>query len=245
MSQGYISEYLFHFIGKNIDDENAQYHLLRKIIKDGWISFYPHEKTLSYGFIEIDSMRTRKLEEMFNPKCICFADIPVKDLSLHSSKYSKFGIGFSRDFLISKGANPVFYVEKNSTIYKNQFGTNNLILLKKEDYYQEYCSKTIWYFLMRYINCIEKNKSSTNRHIELNDTWEILEFLINIFSHLKPWEDSLGESDPNNFYFEREWRVLNNVDFNLSDIKIICIPAEFKEKFSLDFPYFKGKVELI
>ncbi|HNW80540.1 MAG TPA: abortive infection system antitoxin AbiGi family protein [Methanoregulaceae archaeon] len=245
MSQGYISEFLFHFVGRDILQKEEQYELLKKIISDGWISFYPHEKDLSFGIIDINSMSSRKLEEMVNPKCICFADIPIGDLSLHSSKYSKFGIGFRRDFLISKGANPVFYIEKNSTIFKNQAGTNDLVKLTKNEYYQEYCSKTIWYFLMRYVGCVEKNSAEKNKNMELNDTWEILKFLVNIFSHLKPWDDSLDESDPKNFYYEREWRTLNNVDFNLSDIEIICIPEEFKEKFSRDFPAYKGKVEIV
>jgi len=244
MLQGYISEFLFHFIGKDIHGEEEQYELLKQIISDGWISYYPHEKNLAIGPTDIRSMQDRKLEEMFNPKCICFADIPIKDLSLHSSKYSKFGIGFKRDFLISKGANPVFYIEKNSILYKNQSGTNNLIKLSKEDYYQEYSSKTIWYFLMKYLSCFEKNTSKDHSK-ELSDTWEILMFLINIFSHLKPWDDSLGEYDPRNFYYEREWRSLNNVDFNLSDIEVICLPNKFKEQFTNDFPSFSGKLETI
>lgn len=51
-------------------------------------------------------MRTRKLEEMINPKCVCFSDIPIDKISLHVKKYSKFGLGFARDFLHKKGANP-------------------------------------------------------------------------------------------------------------------------------------------
>lgn len=245
MSQGYISEYLFHFIGKGILKQEDQYKLLKKIIEEGWLSFYPHDRNLSFGVTEINSMVTRKLEEMFNPNCVCFADIPLKELSFHSSKYGKFGIGFTRDFLVSKGANPVFYIEKNSVMYKNQSGQNDPIKLTKEEYYQEYCSKTIWYFLMRYLNCQEGKATSEDLTIELSDTWEILKFLINIFSHLKPWNDRLSENDPDNFYYEREWRTLNNVNFALSDIKVICLPIKYIDQFKRDFPSYQGRIESI
>jgi hypothetical protein len=243
MSQGYISEVLFHFVGKNLRSEEEQYELLKKIIEEGWITSPPHMKELSYE-IKIDSNSDRKLEEMFNPNCVCFADIPIKDLSLHSSKYSKFGIGFSRDFLILKGANPVFYIEKNSTIYKNQLGNPRPIILKREDYYQEYCSKTVWYFF-KYLNYINKNENPQEKNTDLADTWEILIFLINIFSYLKPWDDSLGEIDPRNFYFEREWRALNNINFNILDIKVICLPKSYKKVFYNDFPLYRGDIETV
>jgi hypothetical protein len=244
MSQGYISDTLFHFVGKDLPIEEEQYNLLKKIVQEGWISFPPHDQQISPGFVEIDSMRTRKLEEMINPKCVCFSDIPIDKISLHVKKYSKFGLGFARDFLLSKGANPVFYIAENSipfVLSKN----NTFDKVNMKEYYQEYCSKTIWYFFMRYLSYAEKYADKKNLEAEVQDTWNNLNFMINIFSHFKPWNDKLEDTDPNNFYYEREWRALNNIKFSLSDIEKICIPNNFIERFNKDFPDLDEKIEPI
>ena len=47
-------------------------------------------------------------------RVVCFCDIPVTDLAIHMTKYSRFGLSFLKPFLISKGANPVLYVANNS-----------------------------------------------------------------------------------------------------------------------------------
>jgi Putative abortive phage resistance protein AbiGi, antitoxin len=47
-------------------------------------------------------------------RVICFCDIPVTDLAIHMTKYSRFGLSFLKPFLVRKGANPVLYVANNS-----------------------------------------------------------------------------------------------------------------------------------
>jgi hypothetical protein len=38
-------------------------------------------------------------------------------MEIHMMKYSRFGISFRRDFLVSLGANPVFYIANNSPVF--------------------------------------------------------------------------------------------------------------------------------
>jgi hypothetical protein len=176
---------------------------------------------------------------MFNPNCVCFADIPEKELKIHISKYSKFGIAFSKKFLIERGANPVLYIEENSTIYKNDFSfPEKYNSINRVDYYQEFCSKTNWYFISKYLNKCETE-------VESQDTMEIWKFLINLFSHFKVWNNTLKENDPNNYYFEREWRATNNINFRLSDVRVIIIPEDYENKFELDFPEYMGKLKMV
>jgi hypothetical protein len=244
MSHGYISDILFHFVGKDLQKEEEQYDLLKKIIQEGWISFPPHEQQISPGSVEIHSMRSRKLEEMINPKCVCFSDIPIEEISLHVTKYSQFGLGFSRDFLLLKGANPVFYIGENSTAFvQSQNATYDKVNMK--EYYQENFSKTIYYFFMCYLPYTQKVANDKKSDTEYRDTCNILNFLINVFSHFKPWNDKLDATNPNNFYYEREWRALNNINFALSDVEIICVPKNFIGRFKRDFPDYRGKIEEI
>lgn len=210
---------------------------MTKILKDGWLTFPPHEHSISYGQVEIDSFRERKINEMFNPKCVCFADIPKDELKIHMEKYSKFGIGFSKYFLVEKGANPVFYIEENSLVHELNFSTTEFELTKKAEYFQKNCSKAMWYFVSRYLPYCKKSE------VEFDDTWEIYIFLIHVFSHFKVWNSDLKDNDPNNYYFEREWRAINNVDFKLSDILTIIIPKDYEQRLKEDFPEYTGNIE--
>jgi hypothetical protein len=239
MSQNYISNILYHFVARKIETEDEQYKTLYKILKDGWLSFSPHDHSIYPGQIKIDSFKDRKINEMFNPDCVCFADIPEIELQIHISKYSEFGIAFYKSFLIEKGANHVFYIEDNSSICKKDFSSlEKYKSTNRVDYYQEFCSKTIWYFFQRYLYCCK------NSEVELQDTKEILNFLINLFSHFKVWNNNLEDNDPGNYYFEREWRATNNINFQLSDIVVVILPKNCEKQFKLDFPEYTGELKI-
>lgn len=47
---------------------------------------------------------------------VCFSDIPISQINNHVDSYGEYGIGMKKDWAISKGLNPVFYVEKNSDL---------------------------------------------------------------------------------------------------------------------------------
>ena len=177
---------------------------------------------------------------MFNPDCVCFADIPKSELQIHISKYSKFGIAFKKLFLAEKEANPVFYIENNSSICKMDLSSSGEYKsTNRVDYYQEYCSKTIFYFIQKYSLCCKNSKDE----VAYQDTMEILNFLINLFSHFKVWDDDLEDHDLDNYYFEREWRTTNNINFKLSDVIVIIIPKNYEKQFKLDFPEYTGELK--
>lgn len=61
--------------------------------------------------------RCEHLGEVFGKcDCLCFCDIPDSALSIHTQKYSKFGIGFDKTFVAKQGAHPVMYVPENYLI---------------------------------------------------------------------------------------------------------------------------------
>jgi hypothetical protein len=56
------------------------------------------------------------INDVFVEQVVCFCDIPEADLGMHIQKYSPFGLAFRKEFLIPKGASPVFYIANYSRI---------------------------------------------------------------------------------------------------------------------------------
>ncbi len=67
-------------------------------------------------------------------------------------------------------------------------------------------------------------------------------FDFHVFSFMKFFDHTKDEQDPDNYYFEREWRVVGNVQFDISDIQTIIIPKEYESDFRYAFPNFNGEI---
>ena len=111
-SQRYVSNDLTHFVGRTLIDDDKRYDLLVQIIRSGKLSFPPHDG--SPIELALDFSKPVTTDGLALPCIICFCDIPLADLSLHMSKYSQFGISFSKTFLVGAGASPVFYVARDA-----------------------------------------------------------------------------------------------------------------------------------
>jgi hypothetical protein len=111
--QRYVSDELTHFVGRALGCDEARYDLLVKILRKGLLTKPSHDPRFD-PFMH----RNAKIceDEMYNPKVVCFCDIRVDDLAIHSKKYGKFGLSFKKSTLVKKGANPVFYIAKGSTV---------------------------------------------------------------------------------------------------------------------------------
>jgi hypothetical protein len=108
--QRYVSNELSHFVGR-CQPEEDQYQLLLRILRAGLLMHKPfnlaQQRTLRFNFSQPDEI---------TDDVICFCDIPTSDLAIHVRKYSKFGLAFKKEFLIDKGACPVFYVANESLV---------------------------------------------------------------------------------------------------------------------------------
>jgi hypothetical protein len=83
-----LSNYLFHWIKANSDDE--AFDKLHLIIKD--------RKLLgSNGFIK------------GNFNCICFTETPLNQFHKETHRYKKFGVKINKTWLFEQGARPVIY----------------------------------------------------------------------------------------------------------------------------------------
>jgi len=170
---------------------------------------------------------------MYAPEIVCFCDIPVEDIHIHTAKYSLFGLAFSKRFIVTRGGCPVFYLSRDTQLrqlrdLKDFKDLQNLQLLEQvnlggmfDHMVSEFHSLMDLFgdLLMR----VRSTPGVPADYCRLRDLVLFLQF--RVFSHVKFFDESLD--DPENFHMERQWRVVGNVNFELSDIRRLIIPEKF------------------
>ena len=289
-SQRYVSNELTHFVGRSLENDDARYNLLAKIVRSGWLTHPPHDPTqpMSGDFLPRELLTADGLAQ----RCvICFCDIPTGDYAIYMTKYHMFGISFSKEFLVRKGASPVFYVATDSSLnrsmqtpmYTNEHMKERVEKAVKDNRYdRSLLFDTSATMLLYLISCygimiddpsiryetlgrdgiethIKNVLTSTlgldderiSRLRELFHSNEqasrflkgISDFLlVYVFGFVKGFNSALPENHPNNFYMEREWRVLGNIQFTLNNIERVIFPRAYAERFRKDFPDYIGQV---
>lgn len=64
-----------------------------------------------------------------------------------------------------------------------------------------------------------------------------------VFGYIKTFDPALADEHPDNYYMEREWRVIGQVHFRSCDVSRILVPTSFVEQFRLDVPEYEGQVQ--
>ena len=248
--QRYISNELTHFVGHGEIPEK-QFSLLVYILRSGWLTHLPHKPEIS-GNLEIKTTAKISENEMYLPQVVCFCDIPNEDLHIHTTKYSQFGFSLSRDFVAQKGGAPVFYVPLNTSVqWPRHFSHNEppraLSNDGIDDLYEEVHLGALFDRMVpEYLRFILQSIATQLDPIERFRLLEIMQFLSYRFlSYVKSFDNKLPDNDPKNFYMEREWRVVGNIQFSLEDVKRICIPQAFGKRLRDDIPDFYGQVTFI
>ena len=261
--QGYISKELTHFLGRALPSNEDRYALLLKILREGWLTHPPHDLTFS-GNLGVNPRVRFSSNEMYSPQVVCFCDIPVDDLDIHVLKYGPFGIAFPKATLIERGANPVFYVANPSRIH-SPFHADLITAIMRDpanfdyDRLHESLDQTIergaafdrgvpeWHRMVELLRNLLMQTSKTpgvpHEAQELHGLTLFLEF--QVFSFIKCFDPGLDDSHHENFYMEREWRVVGNVEFNLADISRVLLPEEFGHRLSTDIPEYAGQVDFL
>lgn len=245
--QRYSSKFLTHFVGQSLAGDNKkqyqekQYELLTSILKSGWLkSKWVIDNNISVTSLPVsvggypkDISNSVDLNSIFMSEVICFADIPFPDLEIHVRKYSEFGIAFTKQFLLQKGATPVFYVCSNASDSspRNQnlgeaFRNSIKAIIEYRDYYLE--------------NRAEKDQFLSK---PASDESQVQSFLLtHILPMIKFWKYSENDNDYENYYLEREWRIRVALDFTLADVNRVIVPKLFAERFRKDLPEYSGEI---
>ena len=124
----YASDELFHFVGySSPSDDNANYERLKKVLGSSCISHFPHDGSWAKVSHTTTWDNRLEVEQLIVPFVTCYADIPFEALSIHTSKYGKFGIALPRWLLTKYGARPVTYIPMRSDDWQS---INGLTLLR-------------------------------------------------------------------------------------------------------------------
>lgn len=230
MLQRYVSKELTHFVGRELPCDE-RYNLLVTILKEGMLrgrGMAPH--------LDDDDVIVISSRHAFNTEApvVCFCDIPVNDLGLHIKKYGKFGLSFLKGYLIPKRVSPVFYVAADSrTISRGKKP------LRGE------CFDEMLQLYDRLADRIRSELRNECQYKTLVKEFEIFDsfFFNQILAFRKPFINYLEESDSDNFYMEREWRVLGRVAFEVADVHRIIVPNKhYAARLRKDIPNYEGQL---
>ncbi len=258
-NQRYISNELTHFVGRNIKHREPfvkkeevfqkQYSILINVLRNGLLTPHPNQQRIipqltQYPNVPISS------NEAYYSMGICFCDIPLQDLGRHMKNYSFFGLSFDKKFIAQKGGSPIFYIAEKSieecglspgNTKKGCFDQMHEVCkcffekIRKGELGDKYPSKPG-----------DKFNVNFNSKTLLGDLFQIEAFLyFHVFSRMKFFDHTLEDDDKENFYFEREWRLLGSLDFGLDNVERIILPKEYSKKFREDFPNYYGQINFV
>lgn len=249
--QRYVSTELAHFAGRG-KASDEQYQILLAILRSGSLLCDPRRPIGSPGVGWINSDGGFSDRKMYHFPGVCFCDIPVADLPLHISKYSSFGIAFTKAFLVKKGASPVFYICKESEL---DLGGNEEAGIRQSavgpyttanlfDEMTKSFNESVDGLLRSAESITEKNGKEALELAKSANKLANLSIYIHgyVFSYCVPFSSSLQESDHQQYYMEREWRVRENVRFELKDLARVFLPSEYAARFRSDLPNYFGEL---
>lgn len=225
MAQMYIAKELPHF--------TKEYKKLCDILTDKVLLGGPDIELSRKGGIEVISRYREDISNnsMVEVNKVCFSDIPEGQTDIHKAKFGQFGIAFDKDFIVRKGGRPVHYIPRKAII--NPMLSNGGEAM--DNYFNKMTKELYGYF--DNLLCEQSKDAEKKTYQSFHDFIEI-----HIKPYLKFYDHALPDAHIDNYYFEREWRVVGNVKFNISDVRNVLLPQEKEIEFRADFPQYKGPI---
>jgi len=64
----------------------------------------------------------------------------------------------------------------------------------------------------------------------------------NFVGFMKFFDSSLPDDNPQNYYMEREWRILGHMKFDPSDVATLIVPRKYAVRLRNDLPDYFGQI---
>lgn len=235
--QRYVSRDLSHFVGRDQPDDESRFRLLVEVVRSGVLS--PDGKDPERtGEVRLRLDRPLSSNAAYDGDFVCFADIPVEDLPLHAAKFGRFGLALAKTFLVEQGANPLYYVARQSLIdgvpRATAFDDMGVLLDEVQSGFRE-------------LQDSDLPEKAQRRVAELAERFERFTEAQTrkVLTLVKFFDASLGDDDDENFYMEREWRVIGAVRFTIGDVRRIIIPEEYAAPLREELPGYAGQLVFI
>ncbi|MFC1806392.1 abortive infection system antitoxin AbiGi family protein [Planctomycetota bacterium] len=256
--QRYVSRELTHFVGRSLPDDDARYDLLVKVLKSRWLTHPPHVPAPSDGGKLTVEETAFSSNEMYSSQVVCFCDIPVADLAIHMLKYGSFGLAFHKSFLVAHGAAPVFYIPRASAVNSAIMRCVAPELFPKDSesnatsrakYFNEALRTIValslkFNVLIPYAPSAQPTPGMAADPQEIGLRWAVLQEMLHwhVFSFIKFFDHDRDDTHDENFYMEREWRMLGNLNFALANVRRVILPEQYAKRFCQDVPEYCGQL---
>lgn len=245
----YVSEKLTHFVAASMQqDEDAQYDVLvNRILQDCLLTKPGNRPPAVLPQLDINRDALLTDNQMYVPQMVCFCDIPLKSLGVHIRKYGRFGLSFSKAFLVPKGARPVFYIPRAAGTYgeadhkvtthlPQQVADRSAWDTIMGDFLDRLLKPLASDFLGEMVEWFARHPCKESQTF-MSQALSLMNYLNRQFlAFTKCFDHSLPFDHEKNYYMEREWRVLGNVRFDLTDVRSVILPTAFVDRFSRAFP---------
>lgn len=216
MAQGYLSNILWHFTGPTeIDSDPKEFLNKLQFINKHYFpsnnkllfkSFSNKDRPLNFSFANnqpaysTNDTFLKKEKVVYEPKGVCFCDIPINYIISHTEKYGCIGFGVKKSIARGiKGLNPVHYISVS----------------------EQNPPKSIKSF---FDDCKSQNINigkNTKKALKLNKYVKIPTCGEASYSEIE--ENSSEYFD--RIYEEREWRSYNDIEIKITDVAAIVLPS--------------------
>ena len=206
----YHSNIFWHFCGRNKTEYEA-FKVLCEILKKKCL----HRNLNGNNYIPFEEpIINHEGSETLTWKLqnVCFADIPFAFLKHHIEMYGNVGLGFKKEFIIKQGGQPVIYVP---------FVEDN----RENKSYPKSISSIIEKWGKEWNKIIQK--------YQINKEYKSLGWEIQM---LRKYIKQFSFKDEDCAYYEREWRVLNHLEFEEKDVVVVIFPKRFSNEFINLYP---------
>lgn len=132
---------------------------LLDVLENGFVPRYSKE-------FDIDKGENLTFGHHLYIPMVCFCDTPLSLVEKHMDIYGPCGIGLSKDWGIRNGLNPVFYINKGSTVHENLIVPIQNLCTKDAEIKDEYLSSIVrdLVFIYRYMKPYEPARGTYERN---------------------------------------------------------------------------------